>query len=80
MTKSQTQTSERPAVRVQRLVSSIVWKAQFAWHARKLIRAPWWACWQMAAANLEDNLNGDTSECSAREMAEEERDAWLSCC
>lgn len=59
-------------------MKTMIWKIRFALHIRRLVRAPWKACWDMAGSNLE-MVNGDISECPA-EMAEEERDAWLACC
>ncbi len=58
-------------------MKTLIWKIRFSLTIRRLVCAPWRACWMMAGSNLE-MLNGDTSECP-KVAAEDEREAWLTC-
>jgi hypothetical protein len=60
-------------------MKTFIWKLRYAVEIRRLIRFPWWICWDMAGATVE-NLRDEIDHVTPKEAAEEERDECLACC
>jgi len=61
-------------------MKKLIWKIRYAYHHNRILKAGYRLAWGEGKATLEDNFNGDTSECDPIEAVDDTVDTWRQCC
>jgi hypothetical protein len=61
------------------IMKMLIWKIEYAFRLRRLLRIPLKMCWESAGATIE-SVGDDWKVYTPQEAAEDEVDAWRSCC